>query len=117
MVPWGYLLILLLTAYCAGIGLFGADWLSVGALDAGATREWWRALTALTLHLDQEPSAWAICCSEYLQGLPRAGCWAGRGVGDHIGRGRTRRTRWKYSSRPPIIGRWERPRPCSQPWG
>jgi rhomboid protease GluP len=50
----GYVLILLLTAYCAGIGLFGADWLSLGALDAGAGREWWRAMTALTLHLDQE---------------------------------------------------------------
>ncbi len=50
----GYVLILLLTAYCAGIGLFGADWLSLGALDAGAGREWWRALTALTLHVDQE---------------------------------------------------------------
>jgi rhomboid protease GluP len=49
-----YALILLLTAYCAGIGLFGADWLSLGALDAAAGREWWRALTALTLHLDQE---------------------------------------------------------------
>src|ERR1700722_14801434 len=50
----GYVLMLLLVAYCAGIGLFGADWLSLGALDAGAAREWWRALTALTLHLDQE---------------------------------------------------------------
>jgi rhomboid protease GluP len=49
-----YVLILVLTAYCAGIGLFGADWLSAGALDAAAAREWWRALTALTLHLDQE---------------------------------------------------------------
>jgi rhomboid protease GluP len=46
--------ILLLTAYCAGNGLFGADWLSIGDLDAGAAREWWRAVTALTLHLDQE---------------------------------------------------------------
>jgi membrane associated rhomboid family serine protease len=50
----GYVLILLFTAYCAGIGLFGADWLSLGDLDAGAGREWWRAVTALTLHLDQE---------------------------------------------------------------
>jgi membrane associated rhomboid family serine protease len=50
----GYALILLLTAYCAGIGLFGADWLSLGALDAAAGREWWRGLTALTLHVDQE---------------------------------------------------------------
>jgi rhomboid protease GluP len=50
----GYVVILLLTAYCAGIGLFGADWLASGALDAGAAGEWWRAVTALTLHLDQE---------------------------------------------------------------
>lgn len=50
----GYVLVLLATAYCAGIGLFGADWLSVGALDVDAAREWWRAVTALTLHLDQE---------------------------------------------------------------
>jgi len=50
----GYVLILLFTAYCAGIALFGVDWLSAGALDAGAGREWWRALTALTLHVDQE---------------------------------------------------------------
>jgi membrane associated rhomboid family serine protease len=50
----GYVLILLVTAYCAGAGLFGADWLSRGALDSGAAREWWRAVTALTLHLDQE---------------------------------------------------------------
>ena len=46
--------ILLLTAYCAGNGWFGADWLSIGGLQAGAAREWWRAITALTLHLDQE---------------------------------------------------------------
>jgi rhomboid protease GluP len=50
----GYVTILLLTAYCAGSGLFGADWLSIGGLDAGAPSEWWRAVTALTLHLDQE---------------------------------------------------------------
>lgn len=50
----GYALILLVTAYCAGIRLFGADWLSLGALDAGAASEWWRGVTALTLHLNQE---------------------------------------------------------------
>jgi membrane associated rhomboid family serine protease len=50
----GYVLVLLATAYCAGISLFGADWLSAGALDADAAREWWRTVTALTLHLDQE---------------------------------------------------------------
>jgi membrane associated rhomboid family serine protease len=51
----GYAGILLLTAYCAGANLFGADWLAAGAVDASpeARRQWWRALTALTLHLDQ----------------------------------------------------------------
>jgi rhomboid protease GluP len=49
-----YVVILLLTAYCAGNATFGADWLSQGSLDAGARGEWWRAVTALTLHLDQE---------------------------------------------------------------
>ena len=50
----GYTLILVITAYCAGASVFGVDWLTVGALDAGAASEWWRAVTALTLHLDQE---------------------------------------------------------------
>ena len=50
----GYVVILLLTAYCAGNASFGADWLSVGSLDAAARGEWWRAVTALTLHVDQE---------------------------------------------------------------
>jgi rhomboid protease GluP len=49
-----YVLILLLTAYCAGNASFGADWLSLGSLDGGVRGEWWRAVTALTLHLDQE---------------------------------------------------------------
>ena len=49
-----YASLLLLTAYCAGVGLFGVDWLAAGALDAGAALEWWRAVTALTLHLNQE---------------------------------------------------------------
>jgi rhomboid protease GluP len=50
----GYTLFLLLTAYCAGASVFGVDWLTVGSLEAGAANEWWRAVTALTLHLDQE---------------------------------------------------------------
>ena len=49
-----YVLILLSIAYCAGNVTFGADWLSLGSLDSGARGEWWRAVTALTLHLDQE---------------------------------------------------------------
>ena len=50
----GYALVLLITAYCAGAGVLGVDWLAVGSLDAGAPGEWWRAVTAMTLHLDQE---------------------------------------------------------------
>ncbi|MDB6084315.1 MAG: hypothetical protein JWN43_2196 [Gammaproteobacteria bacterium] len=51
-----YAFVLILSAYCAGIGLFGIDWFEVGALDSkdGAAGEWWRAVTALTLHLDEE---------------------------------------------------------------
>jgi rhomboid protease GluP len=49
-----YVVILLAVAFCTGGGLLGADWLAIGDLDAGTHREWWRAVTALTLHLDQE---------------------------------------------------------------
>jgi membrane associated rhomboid family serine protease len=50
-----YAALLVLAAYCAGIQAFGADWLAQGSLDArhGGARDWWRAVTALTLHLDQ----------------------------------------------------------------
>jgi rhomboid protease GluP len=47
-----YASILLLVAYLNGIQAFGADWLAAGSLEA-RTGEWWRAVTALTLHLDQ----------------------------------------------------------------
>jgi rhomboid protease GluP len=72
-----YVLILLLTAYCAGNGAFGADWLSIGNLDAAAPREWWRAVTALTLHLDQE----------HLLGNVLFGVLAGVGAGRLLGPG------------------------------
>jgi membrane associated rhomboid family serine protease len=51
-----YAFVLLITAYCAGIRAFGADWLARGSLDAraGGEGEWWRSVTALTLHLDQQ---------------------------------------------------------------
>jgi rhomboid protease GluP len=72
-----YVLILLLTAYCAGNEAFGADWLSIGSLDAAAPREWWRAVTALTLHLDQE----------HLLGNVLFGVLAGIGAGRLLGPG------------------------------
>jgi membrane associated rhomboid family serine protease len=51
-----YAFVLILTAYCAGIQWLGMDWFEAGALEskAAASGEWWRAVTALTLHLDQE---------------------------------------------------------------
>jgi rhomboid protease GluP len=50
-----YALVLLLVAYLNGIQALGADWLDAGSLDArtGGGGEWWRAVTSLTLHLDQ----------------------------------------------------------------
>jgi rhomboid protease GluP len=48
-----YASVLLFTAYCAGLSLFGKDWYAAGVIDAGPARhEWWRAVTALTLHVD-----------------------------------------------------------------
>jgi rhomboid protease GluP len=49
-----FVIVLLLAAYNAGNGSFGADWFSAGSLDAGSPLQWWRAITALTLHVDQE---------------------------------------------------------------
>ena len=51
-----YAAVLILVAYCAGIQLFDVDWFDAGALQSGpgAAAEWWRAFTALTLHLDEE---------------------------------------------------------------
>jgi rhomboid protease GluP len=50
-----YAAVLIAVAYLTGIQAFGADWLAHGALDArrGGALEWWRAITALTLHVDQ----------------------------------------------------------------
>jgi membrane associated rhomboid family serine protease len=49
-----YALIMLLVGYLAGRTALGHDWLQAGALLTGPTRagEYWRAATALTLHLD-----------------------------------------------------------------
>jgi rhomboid protease GluP len=51
-----YACLLIGIAYCAGLGLFNVNWLDVGGLDSrvGNAGQWWRPLTALTLHLDQE---------------------------------------------------------------
>jgi membrane associated rhomboid family serine protease len=50
-----FAVVLMAAAYCTGIQAFGVDWLAAGSLDAreGGGGQWWRAITALTLHLDQ----------------------------------------------------------------
>jgi membrane associated rhomboid family serine protease len=52
----GYVFALLIVAYCAGANLFNADWFAIGALDASRPvhHQWWRALTALSLHAGPE---------------------------------------------------------------
>lgn len=49
-----YVMVLVGTAGLAGRFAFGADWFEVGRLQSAAVVEgqWWRAFTALTLHVD-----------------------------------------------------------------
>lgn len=48
----GYIIVVCLVAWLAGIGAWGFDWLGAGRIDGALIRhgEWWRGLTALTLH-------------------------------------------------------------------
>ncbi|MCP4250584.1 MAG: rhomboid family intramembrane serine protease [bacterium] len=50
----GYAVVLLLVAVLEDRDAFGVDWLATGKTHAGLIRqgEWWRAVTALTLHVD-----------------------------------------------------------------
>lgn len=53
-----YCALMILVAYCAGNQMFGIDWFDAGSLyvhHAGGQGggEWWRTITALTLHVDQ----------------------------------------------------------------
>ena len=53
----GYAIALLLLAWCAGDSPLGIDWTAAGALEAparGQHADWWRAITALTLHQGPE---------------------------------------------------------------
>lgn len=49
-----YALVVIAVAYCAGENVGGLDWIEIGALTRAAfyELEWWRAITALTLHVD-----------------------------------------------------------------
>ncbi|MDZ7645053.1 MAG: rhomboid family intramembrane serine protease [Woeseiaceae bacterium] len=50
----GYVIVICLVAWLAGEGAFGRDWLTAGRVDGALIRdgEWWRTITALTLHKD-----------------------------------------------------------------
>lgn len=49
-----YALVLVLVGYCAGGRISGHDWFTAGELTSNVTSsgEWWRVVTALTLHAD-----------------------------------------------------------------
>jgi membrane associated rhomboid family serine protease len=49
-----YAALMMAVAYAAGSGLLGFDWLETGALNGAisTSNEWWRVVTALTLHAD-----------------------------------------------------------------
>lgn len=50
----GYIVVVCVVAWLAGDGVFNRDWLSAGRVDGELIRqgEWWRTVTALTLHSD-----------------------------------------------------------------
>ena len=50
----GYFLVVCAVAWLAGYSIFGHDWFDAGSVDGELIRdgEWWRTITALTLHAD-----------------------------------------------------------------
>ena len=50
----GYFLVVCAVAWLAGYSIFGHDWFDAGRIDGALIRngEWWRTITALTLHAD-----------------------------------------------------------------
>ncbi len=53
----GYALVLFVIAYAVGASPFGLDWIAAGALQvppSGHPLDWWRSVTALTLHQNAE---------------------------------------------------------------
>lgn len=76
----GYVLVVVAVALAVSNFALGQDWLSAGRIDGAAMRagEWWRALTALTLHADLEHLAANI----FFGGV--FGWFAGRYLGSGI---------------------------------
>ncbi len=76
-----YGVLLLLIAVLARQGALGLDWLGAGRLDAGrvVAGEWWRAVTALTLHTDLSHLASNIIFGSFF------GLYVGRYLGAGVG--------------------------------
>jgi rhomboid protease GluP len=76
----GYVLAVALVALAVANFAFDRDWLTAGRIDGAAMRagEWWRALTALTLHADLEHLAANIFFGGLFGGF--SGRYLGSGV-------------------------------------
>jgi membrane associated rhomboid family serine protease len=76
----GYALVIVVVSILATRQIGAVDWYTLGRADALAIKggEWWRAVTALTLHADYE----------HLLGNAVFGCFFGYFVGRHVGDGR-----------------------------
>lgn len=79
-------------AYAAGVNLFGFDWLEAGALNGAIphSHEWWRTVTALTLHADVGHLASNLLFGVILgylasRSLGSGAAWAGILIGAMIG--------------------------------
>lgn len=74
-----YVAILLIVFVCLHRSVLGLDWYGAGRLEAGAVvaGEWWRAVTALTVHLDLD----------HLGGNLAFGAFFGYFIGHYLGRG------------------------------
>ena len=75
----GYVVVICAVAWLAGTSTFGRDWLGAGRIDGILLRagEWWRTMTALTLHAD----------FRHLAGNLVFGCFFGLFAGRLLGSG------------------------------
>ena len=75
----GYVVVICAVAWLAGTSTFGRDWLGAGRVDGILLRagEWWRTMTALTLHAD----------FRHLAGNLVFGCFFGLFAGRLLGSG------------------------------